>query len=135
MTAPAWAPAAPVLVITGHYGVGKTNLALNLALDAAARGLEVTVVDLDVVNPFFRSSDYRALLDEAGARGRSRPCSPARTWTGRACRAPSCRPSSRRARGRGACSSWTRAATTWAPRRSGASRARWRPGPTRCSTW
>ena len=62
MTAPAWAPAAPVLVITGHYGVGKTNLALNLALDAAARGLEVTVVDLDVVNPFFRSSDYRALL-------------------------------------------------------------------------
>ena len=37
MTAPAWAPAAPVLVITGHYGVGKTNLALNLALDAAAR--------------------------------------------------------------------------------------------------
>ena len=68
MTAPAWAPAAPVLVITGHYGVGKTNLALNLALDAAARGLEVTVVDLDVVNPFFRSSDYRALLDEAGVR-------------------------------------------------------------------
>ena len=55
-------------MITGHYGVGKTNLALNLALDAAARGLEVTVVDLDVVNPFFRSSDYRALLDERGIR-------------------------------------------------------------------
>ena len=49
MTSPAWAPAAPVLVVTGHYGVGKTNLSLNLALDAAARGLEVTVVDLDVV--------------------------------------------------------------------------------------
>lgn len=63
-----WAPAAPVLVVTGHYGVGKTNLSLNLALDARARGLEVTVVDLDVVNPFFRSSDYRALLDEAGVR-------------------------------------------------------------------
>ncbi|WP_080797232.1 nucleotide-binding protein [Arabiibacter massiliensis] len=61
-------PKAPVLVVTGHYGVGKTNLSLNLALDAAARGLEVTVVDLDVVNPFFRSSDYRALLDEAGVR-------------------------------------------------------------------
>ena len=68
MTSPAWAPAAPVLVVTGHYGVGKTNLSLNLALDAAARGLEVTVVDLDVVNPFFRSSDYRVLLDEAGVR-------------------------------------------------------------------
>ena len=63
-----WAPEAPILVVTGHYGVGKTNLSLNLALDARARGLEVTVVDLDVVNPFFRSSDYRALLDEAGVR-------------------------------------------------------------------
>ncbi len=59
---------APVLVVCGHYGVGKTNLALNLALDAAARGLEVTIVDLDVVNPFFRSSDYAGLLDEAGVR-------------------------------------------------------------------
>ncbi|WP_241963658.1 ParA family protein [Gordonibacter sp. 28C] len=59
---------APVLVVCGHYGVGKTNLSLNLALDAAARGLEATIVDLDVVNPFFRSSDYAGLLDEAGVR-------------------------------------------------------------------
>lgn len=59
---------APVLVVTGHYGVGKTNLSLNLAFDAAARGRQVTVVDLDVVNPFFRSSDYRDLLGERGVR-------------------------------------------------------------------
>lgn len=56
----------PVAIVCGHYGVGKTNLSLNLALDAAEQGRRVTVVDLDVVNPFFRSSDYRALLEERG---------------------------------------------------------------------
>ena len=59
---------APVAVVCGHYGVGKTNLTLNIALDAAAGGRAVTVIDLDVVNPFFRSSVYRALLDERGIR-------------------------------------------------------------------
>lgn len=56
----------PVTVVTGHYGVGKTNLALNLAFDLAAAGCEVTVVDLDVVNPYFRSSDHAQEFSEAG---------------------------------------------------------------------
>lgn len=60
--------AAPVAIVCGHYGVGKTNLALNLALDSAEEGRAVTLVDLDVVNPFFRSSDYRTLLEERGIR-------------------------------------------------------------------
>ena len=55
-----------VTVITGHYGVGKTNLAINLALDARYAGMEVRVADLDIVNPYFRSSDYRRLLEDAG---------------------------------------------------------------------
>ncbi|MEC4184044.1 ParA family protein [Adlercreutzia sp. R21] len=59
---------APVNVIVGHYGVGKTNFALNLALDAAAAGLQVTLADMDVVNPYFRSSEYAALLEDAGVR-------------------------------------------------------------------
>ena len=59
---------APVVVVCGHYGVGKTNLAINIALDAADQGLDVSVVDADVVNPFFRSSDYRGLLEERGVR-------------------------------------------------------------------
>lgn len=57
----------PITVICGHYGCGKTNLALNLALEAAGEG-PVTLVDLDVVNPYFRSSDYRGILKESGVR-------------------------------------------------------------------
>lgn len=56
------------MVVTGHYGVGKTNFALNLALDAAAAGCEVTLADMDVVNPYFRSSEYAGLLEERGVR-------------------------------------------------------------------
>ena len=56
----------PVVVLTGHYGAGKTNLALNLAHDAAAAGASVALADLDVVNPYFRSSDYGGLLADTG---------------------------------------------------------------------
>lgn len=55
-------------VVTGHYGCGKTNLSVNLALDLAAAGTAVTLVDLDIVNPYFRSSDYTALLESRGVR-------------------------------------------------------------------
>lgn len=58
----------PVAVVAGHYGVGKTNLAMNLALDARAAGREVVLADVDVVNPYFRSSDYRRVLGDAGVR-------------------------------------------------------------------
>ena len=51
-----------VNVITGHYGSGKTNFAVNLALDAAKRGERVTVVDLDIVNPYFRTADCEQLF-------------------------------------------------------------------------
>lgn len=49
-------------IVTGHYGVGKTNLSINLALGMAARFGQVTLVDLDIVNPYFRSSDYVEML-------------------------------------------------------------------------
>ncbi|MBP5313783.1 MAG: ParA family protein [Eggerthellaceae bacterium] len=57
-----------ITLICGHYGVGKTNLALNVVLDMAKEGKDVTLVDMDVVNPYFRSSDYEALLSEAHIR-------------------------------------------------------------------
>ncbi len=58
----------PLTLVVGHYGVGKTNLALNLALDSAAAGYDTTLVDLDIVNPYFRSTEYRRVLEEAGVR-------------------------------------------------------------------
>ena len=59
---------AAVVIVCGHYGVGKTNLALNLALACSAAGEQVTLADLDLVNPYFRSSDYPEVLARAGVR-------------------------------------------------------------------
>ena len=58
----------PITVLVGHAGVGKTNVALGLALGSAKAGHPTTLVDLDVVNPYFRASDYPSLLREAGIR-------------------------------------------------------------------
>lgn len=55
-----------VSIITGHYGTGKTEFAVNLALALAQDGHQVMVADLDVVNPYFRSRERRSLLEEAG---------------------------------------------------------------------
>ncbi len=57
-----------VTVICGHYGVGKTNLSLNLAIDSSRRGEKTVLIDLDIVNPYFRSSDYSNVLSEYGIR-------------------------------------------------------------------
>lgn len=53
-------------IICGHYGSGKTNLALNLAIDRQSKGERVTVVDLDIVNPYFRCADYTTLMESHG---------------------------------------------------------------------
>ncbi len=57
-----------ITILCGHYGCGKTNLALNLALTAAQSPGPVTLCDLDIVNPYFRSSEYKALLVQQGVR-------------------------------------------------------------------
>lgn len=53
-----------IIIITGHYGSGKTNLSLNLALMLRAAGREVILADLDIVNPYFRTADFKAIADE-----------------------------------------------------------------------
>lgn len=53
-------------IILGHYGCGKTNLSLNIALDLASRGESVTIADMDIVNPYFRTGDYKELLQSRG---------------------------------------------------------------------
>ncbi len=56
----------PITLVVGHYGVGKTNFSVNLAVNLAAEGKHVTVVDLDIVNPYFRASEQRCTLEEHG---------------------------------------------------------------------
>ena len=58
--------AAKNIIICGHYGVGKTNFALNLAYISAGRGEHAALIDLDLVNPYFRSSDYTDSLTKRG---------------------------------------------------------------------
>ncbi len=55
-------------IICGHYGSGKTNFSLNIANKLRQSGEKVTIVDMDVVNPYFRTSDYRESLENAGIR-------------------------------------------------------------------
>lgn len=51
-------------IVTGHYGSGKTNFSANLAVKLSENGEKVTVVDLDIVNPYFRSADFTELFDK-----------------------------------------------------------------------
>ena len=53
-------------LFAGHYGSGKTNLALNYAYWLRERAEKVTVADLDIVNPYFRTKDAEASLRAAG---------------------------------------------------------------------
>ena len=55
-----------ITIVTGHYGSGKTNFTANLAVKAAKSGEKVTVVDLDTVNPYFRSADFGELFENNG---------------------------------------------------------------------
>ncbi len=59
-----------MIVIAGHYGSGKTELAVSLAMDLAKQESRdyprLAVVDLDVANPYFRSRERKALLEEHG---------------------------------------------------------------------
>ena len=57
-----------VTLFCGHYGSGKTNIAVNYALYLRRQGLEVTVADLDIVNPYFRSKDSTAEFEAEGVR-------------------------------------------------------------------
>ena len=46
-----------ITIISGHYGSGKTNIAVNLAIDLKKSFDKVAVADLDIVNPYFRTKD------------------------------------------------------------------------------
>ena len=55
-----------VTLFAGHYGSGKTNIAVNYALLLAWEGKRTAIADLDIVNPYFRTKDSASELAEAG---------------------------------------------------------------------
>lgn len=55
-----------IVVIVGNYGSGKTEVAINLAVDQARKGTTVRVADLDLVNPYFRTREARQTLSNLG---------------------------------------------------------------------
>ena len=55
-------------IITGHYGSGKTEIAINMALKLKEEHDNVVICDMDIVNPYFRTNDAKAFLKEKGIR-------------------------------------------------------------------
>ena len=57
-----------ITIVTGHYGTGKTEFAVNLTLALAAEHDNVMIADLDIVNPYFRSRERKAEIEAVGAK-------------------------------------------------------------------
>ena len=55
-----------VTLFAGHYGSGKTNIAVNYALHLKEKYENVVITDLDIVNPYFRTADSLEELQNAG---------------------------------------------------------------------
>ena len=63
-------PDRRILVVTGHYGSGKTEFCVSLAMRLARMGYgpyrRLALIDLDIANPYFRSRERKAVLEAAG---------------------------------------------------------------------
>ncbi len=55
-----------ITIFTGHFGSGKTELAVNYALKLSAEGKKTTIVDADIVNTYFRTHDKKVHLTGSG---------------------------------------------------------------------
>ena len=60
-------------LFVGHYGSGKTNLAVNYAIHLHRQGKQVILADMDIVNPYFRSKDSEDELSALGIKTLSSP--------------------------------------------------------------
>ena len=57
-----------ITLFAGHYGSGKTNIAVNWALDMRKTQERVMLADLDIVNPYYRAKDSAEEMERAGIR-------------------------------------------------------------------
>ena len=57
-----------ITLVAGHYGSGKTNIAVNMALELKNTYDNVAIADLDIVNPYFRTKDSQGEFEKAGIR-------------------------------------------------------------------
>ncbi|MBR3357526.1 MAG: hypothetical protein IKG46_06810 [Solobacterium sp.] len=57
-----------ITLLAGHYGSGKTNIAVNMAMDLKKQADNTAIADLDIVNPYFRTLDSKKELEAAGIR-------------------------------------------------------------------
>ena len=57
-----------IRIITGHYGSGKTEFAVNYAIKLAQLGRKTAIGDLDIVNPYFRSREKKDFMERLGIR-------------------------------------------------------------------
>ncbi|MGD9106882.1 MAG: cobalamin biosynthesis protein CbiA, partial [Desulfobacterales bacterium] len=55
-----------IVIITGNFGSGKTEVAVNLAVNRKRSGIDVRIADLDLVNPYFRTREAREPLAQLG---------------------------------------------------------------------
>jgi hypothetical protein len=55
-----------IIIISGHYGTGKTNVSVNLALKLKEKYNNISITDLDTVNPYFRTADNAKYLESKG---------------------------------------------------------------------
>lgn len=55
-----------ITVVTGHFGSGKTEFAINYALALKDKGFDVLIIDFDIVNPYYRTKDAESYLNSKG---------------------------------------------------------------------
>lgn len=51
-------------IFTGHFGSGKTEVAVNYAMKMSETGYRTAIVDFDIINPYFRTADAKDALEE-----------------------------------------------------------------------